>query len=144
MVFYYDGKAVEDQTLCPGAALPDTTKYTAVDNCGKTLVVTVTDSAKDPEAGDCGTVTRTLSASCRVGEEPATKVQKITYGDSDITFTVGCSSPVTGSSKCVAATAVTPVLSYMDCVFKAEYKLKNACGVESTKSVTACGACPSS
>ena len=149
VVFYYEGKAVEDQGYCPGAALPDSTKYTAVDNCGKTLVVTVSDSAKDPSAGDCGTVTRTLSASCRAGEAPATKAQKITYGDSAITFTEGCpaeggSKPVTGSSKCVAATGVTPAVSYMDCVFKAEYKLKNACGVESTKTVTACGACPSS
>jgi nitrite reductase/ring-hydroxylating ferredoxin subunit len=149
VMFYYDGKAVGDQEYCPGAALPDSTKYTAVDNCGQTLVVTVVDGAKLPSAGDCGTITRTLSASCRAGEAPATKAQKFTYGDSGIAFTEGCpaeggSKPVTGSSKCVAATAVAPVVTYMDCVFKAEYKLKNACGEESTKTVTACGACPSS
>ena len=149
VVFSYDGKAVEDQEYCPGAPLPDSSKYTAVDNCGKPLAVTVSDSPKDPEGGPCGTMTRTLSASCRDGEAPATKDQKITYADSGITFTDGCpaeggSKPVEGSSKCVAAAPLTPAVSYMDCVFKAEYKLKNACGVESTKTVTACGACTAS
>lgn len=133
-----DGKPVADVSLCPGDALPDRANYKAVDNCGKTLPVTVTDSSKVPEGGPCGTITRTLAASC--GAVEATKLQKITYEDTGITFSDGA-CPVVGSSKCLAGRDLTPVVSYVGCVFKAEYKLENACGVESTKTVTCPGGC---